>query len=166
MIYFIGSKTEKKVKIGYTFSQIRTRFHTIQANCPFIVELLANIDGLKNTEKYIHNLFKKDLIRGEWFTLSDELEAFIANPCVPDTIIETWKPTPRKDSYKDKNDVELEKMYSEGVSVKNIAKSLNYTYSQVRTYISRRELHRLYPKCRSKKGNRTGKPRTKKILFI
>lgn len=146
MIYFIGNKQERKVKIGYSMDRyMRGRFLSVQTNCPFDVEVFVTINGMKDTEKYFHNLFVKDHIRGEWFNMSDEIQEFINNPYSPN-IKETFRPllVPISgDTHKD-----IEELYSQNMDIIKIARQLGHTYSQVRTHITRRKLHLKYQHTR------------------
>lgn len=164
MIYFIGSKTEKKVKIGYTISKISQRISVIQSNCPFEVECFLLIEGLKDTEKHIHDVFKSSHIRGEWFTLSKEIEDYINDP-KDFNITETFQPTPRKDRINPK-DTEIEKYYAWGHSTREIAEILGYTFSQVRTFIARRDLVNKYDGKRRRKRYTGKHQRTPKTIIV
>lgn len=148
MIYFIGNKKQKLVKIGYTDQSIRVRFSTIQSNCPFEVEILLTIDGMRNTERHIHDIFKNAHYRGEWFKITPDIKAFISRPIMP-YIEETFKSTCRLNNT---NDDIIEDLYKTGLSLEKIAQQTGYTYSQVRTRVSRRKYHLKYKDIRSKRG--------------
>lgn len=164
MIYFIGNKQEKIVKIGYTVSKINQRVSVIQANCPFIVECFLLIEGLKDTEQYLHNMFKAEYIRGEWFKYEGKVEDYINNP-IKLPIIETFKHTPRKDAIS-KDNMEIEKLYSYGLSCLKIAQRLGYTESQIRTFIERRNFHKIYKYTRKKKPYISNHQRTPKTIHL
>lgn len=102
-------------------------------------------------------MFIKDCIRGEWFTLSPDLQAFIDNP-PPLNVVETFKFTPRVDRIA-KYDTQIENMYSEGKSCQKIADALGYTYAQVRRYITRHGLHKKYNRDHPKMSTYARTPR-------
>lgn len=159
MIYFIGNKEQKVVKIGYTLDRyIRGRFLTVQTNCPFDVEVFLTVNGMKNTEKHFHNLFKNDHIKGEWYKLSYDIEHYINNPVCPN-ITETFKPLLVKISGDIQEEIEI--LYSQNTKIPDIAAKLGYTYSQVRSHITRRQLHIKYKHIRRKSSKR-GSPVNKK----
>lgn len=165
MVYFIGNRKQKIVKVGYTVTKIEQRLHTIRANCPFEVECLLLIEGLKDTEQCLHKLFESQHIRAEWFKIEGEVEKYISNPKQPD-VIETFKHTPRTDRI-DKNNSDIEEMYKKCISVRKIAQELGYTDSQVRTFIKR---HGLIEKWKGKRWRRDytdrGHTRTPKTTVI
>jgi DNA-binding Xre family transcriptional regulator len=73
MIYFIGNKQEKVVKIGYTSNSIRDRLFALSVGCPYKLEIINVIGGGLWVEKSIHTLLESKRMRGEWFNL-DEAE--------------------------------------------------------------------------------------------
>jgi len=161
MIYFIGNKQEGKVKIGYTLNSIKLRWRMVQVNCPFQVDILLLIEGMLDTEKHIHQLFNKDHIRGEWFTLSPDIQAFIDNPPKL-SVTETFKFVPRVDKIS-KDNTDIEELYSKGFSAQKIADKLGYTQSQVRRFITR---HGLSQKYKRNHPNMSKHTRTPKIYDI
>lgn len=164
MVYFIGNKQNKVVKIGYTISKIDQRVSVIQANCPFIIECMLLIEGLKDTEQYLHKLFKDEWIRGEWFKLEGEVEKYLNNPTkIP--IDETFTPTPRKDRVSQTN-IDIERLYGYGHSYREIADKLGYTQSQVRTFIERRQLVNKYNGIRRRKKYVSNHVRTPKTIIL
>lgn len=76
--YLIGSRDLKYVKIGYS-RKLTDRITAIQNSCPFDIEILAIVTSHKprKTEKKLHYKFSGYKIRGEWFNLTEEIEAFI-----------------------------------------------------------------------------------------
>lgn len=50
MIYFIGNKEEKVVKIGYTHQVLKFRLSSIRNSNHKEMEILATCEGMKNTE--------------------------------------------------------------------------------------------------------------------
>jgi hypothetical protein len=80
MIYFI--ETEGMVKIGYS-NDPRRRFHNLSIGCPTRCTLVAVIEGGKVEEKRIHEMFKADRIRGEWFKFTVEINTFMRERALP-----------------------------------------------------------------------------------
>lgn len=85
MIYFIGCSEANAVKIGTTRQTYLSadatayaRLGKAQSNCPLELELLGVCDGHEIEEAALHQRFRELRIRGEWFRLTDELAAFIA----------------------------------------------------------------------------------------
>jgi len=78
MIYFIGNREIKKVKIGYAKNIIR-RLKSISAHSPVEVEILGFMKGDVNGEHAIHRHFKEFRLHKEWFELSSPIEKFIEN---------------------------------------------------------------------------------------
>jgi DNA-binding phage protein len=85
VIYFI--ETQGLVKIGYS-NDPRRRFHNLSIGCPTKCTLIGVIDGSMADEKNIHEKFKDSRVRGEWFTFTPEINAFIAAKAV-DEILST-----------------------------------------------------------------------------
>jgi hypothetical protein len=75
VIYFI--ETQGMVKIGYS-NDPRRRFHNLSIGCPTKCSLVAVIEGSMSEEKDIHEMFKANRIRGEWFEFTPEINTFIA----------------------------------------------------------------------------------------
>lgn len=74
MIYFVKCGTF--VKIGVA-EDAKTRLSGLQCANPFDLELLGVVPGDMWTEDRLHRRFRTDHHRGDWFHLSDRLEAFI-----------------------------------------------------------------------------------------
>jgi hypothetical protein len=75
-IYFL--KQANAIKIGRAINVTRRlRELSVGAKEPF--ELLAAVPAHSSVEAALHAKFKKDQIRGEWFTATPELEALIAD---------------------------------------------------------------------------------------
>ncbi len=74
-VYFI--KQGNFVKIGHTTRPIDERLTDLQTGSPEELELIALESGDFLTEQWLHDLFKKQHHRGEWFTLDDELSNYI-----------------------------------------------------------------------------------------
>ena len=74
MVYII--RQNDYVKIGCT-RDVRLRLGDLQCGSPYELTVLLLIEGGFDEEKVIHEKFKKDLIRGEWFMLSQDIRDFI-----------------------------------------------------------------------------------------
>jgi hypothetical protein len=77
MIYFIkyGNDT---VKIGYTGKTIEKRIQQLHKESPKIEkEIILTMDGDKNKEKGLHDLFRDLCIGNEYFKMSDEIDSYI-----------------------------------------------------------------------------------------
>jgi hypothetical protein len=76
-VYFAQTRIDlTKVKIGWT-TNLESRQATMSVSVPGGISIMATLDGGKETEEYLHGLFEKDRVGGEWFNLSDELRSFI-----------------------------------------------------------------------------------------
>lgn len=89
VIYFIQAK--QFVKIGYSKSP-RYRLQKLQTGNPVKLKLLATMPGNKQTEDGLHEAFKKQQYRGEWFRYDGLLKACImalrGNDCNNPVLIE------------------------------------------------------------------------------
>lgn len=67
-VYFIMAGSEKwsPIKIGFT-NDILKRFDQIKVSTHANVRLICAITGGRDLEKFLHNKFKEDRIKGEWF---------------------------------------------------------------------------------------------------
>lgn len=85
VVYFIGNREHKWVKIGHT-GNIKARLSAIQVGCPFKVCVLGTLkvtkDTAKDSESMLHKRFERNKINGEWFNLTDEMEKLIENHVV------------------------------------------------------------------------------------
>ena len=72
IVYFIGSRKYRWVKIGIT-ADLPTRLSQLQTSCPFDLEILSfeNVFNPRKEEKRLHRLYKKYKVRGEWFKLPE-----------------------------------------------------------------------------------------------
>jgi len=75
MIYFIGNN--EQIKIGYS-KKVKNRISSIKTACPFELTLSLIISGDKTKEKELHSKFNKDRVKGEWFTLSEDIRQYIS----------------------------------------------------------------------------------------
>lgn len=71
MIYFISNK--KHVKIGYSKNPY-VRLKQLQTAHPTKLKLLGTLEGDYNTEKLLHEIFKKNKQQGEWFSYTGNLK--------------------------------------------------------------------------------------------
>ncbi len=74
VVYFI--RAGDRVKIGMTAS-LPGRVDQLQVSTQEKLEILLVVPGGRAEEKQVHALFAADRVRGEWFTLSPALDAFI-----------------------------------------------------------------------------------------
>jgi hypothetical protein len=99
VIYFIACPEANAVKIGTTAqsyhasaeSALFARLVQAQVNCPLKLEAMAMCDGGKPEEAELHLRFANLRIRGEWFTLTDDLKAFIAQFPTPVRPVRGWR---------------------------------------------------------------------------
>lgn len=73
-IYFLRRANE--IKIGFA-SNAQIRLSQLQVSSPDPLELLGTIPGNREIERHLHWQFRASRIRGEWFSLSDDLRQFI-----------------------------------------------------------------------------------------
>ena len=66
MVYFIGSDDHPYVKIGYSDNLVR-RLTKMQADSPFKLKVLRQVEGDRTLEKLIQNRFAPFHVRGEWY---------------------------------------------------------------------------------------------------
>lgn len=74
-VYFVQNGTGGPIKIGFA-GNVARRMTKLRADCPDPV-LLAVLDGGRDTEAELHSRFDGCRIRGEWFSPSAELMAFV-----------------------------------------------------------------------------------------
>lgn len=79
-IYFIANSSYTHVKIGK--SQTREGCHRRLSDCqvgnPEPLLLLGIVPPMKHLgERYLHQRFQDDYVRGEWFQLSNQIAAYI-----------------------------------------------------------------------------------------
>lgn len=75
-IYFLQQGDGGPIKIGYT-TDLLARIDTLQTGSPYELKLILCFRGFTQTERELHAKFRKDRMRGEWFSPSEELMAFI-----------------------------------------------------------------------------------------
>jgi hypothetical protein len=76
LVYFIMNVETRRIKIGRT-TDIDTRLSALQVGNDCELAILRTIPcteqyNSEKLEKYIHDIFAKQHIRGEWFNLTDE----------------------------------------------------------------------------------------------
>lgn len=73
MIYFIQDTGTGYYKIGYTsLSSPKERLDSCQTGNPNKLVLIGTIDGTLEYEKELHNKYRENNIRNEWFCLTEE----------------------------------------------------------------------------------------------
>lgn len=82
MIYFITAREFDFVKIGFSDNP-HHRFMQLQVGSPTALALERVTAGGLSEEARLHKQFAADRIRGEWFRLSDALEAFMETLAAP-----------------------------------------------------------------------------------
>ncbi len=75
-VYFIQSGDSGPIKIGVSVS-VDTRLKNIQVYHPLPLRVIGLIEGTVKKEHEVHTLFAKHRLRGEWFSPSPEILAFI-----------------------------------------------------------------------------------------
>jgi hypothetical protein len=81
-VYFIGSTELGAVKIGAAKNPHK-RLESLQTSSPYELTLylvIQNANEIK--EKQLHELFKEDRLKGEWFKLSDNMIYYLSNSAV------------------------------------------------------------------------------------
>lgn len=73
-VYFI--RCQDFVKIGYA-TDVRRRLAAIQISSPYEVTLLAECKGGSRLECELHKRFAAHRVRGEWFHLTPDIQAYI-----------------------------------------------------------------------------------------
>lgn len=74
-IYFV-QVANGPIKIGFT-KNLEVRIKSLQQNCPYELELLAHFVGSGYDEKFLHRIFHKERIHGEWFEPSKSLKSLV-----------------------------------------------------------------------------------------
>jgi hypothetical protein len=69
--------TASIVKIGFTWGSVSKRINGLDG-CPFTVTKIYIKENVHKLEEgYLHRKFKASCFKGEWFILSDEIQAYI-----------------------------------------------------------------------------------------
>lgn len=76
VVYFVTPIRSRRVKIG-TSTNFNARLKALQATNHIPLSVLLLLPGDSVLEGTLHHRFKKSRVRGEWFTLSDEIKTFI-----------------------------------------------------------------------------------------
>lgn len=81
-VYFVEMRVDGRgagpIKIGIA-DDVAARLGTLQTASPYEVRLLLELGGGKRREEELHDRFRKDHLRGEWFRASAEIAAFITD---------------------------------------------------------------------------------------
>lgn len=77
MIYFLITEDDKYVKIGFTSRENTSRKHDYNTHSPYDLKLALFIPGDRNYEKRLHDIFKADNKRNEWYYLNSNITTFI-----------------------------------------------------------------------------------------
>jgi hypothetical protein len=80
VVYFIRAGDQGPVKIGYGRNVYRRR-DMLQGGCPDPLIILGVMAGGLKEERALHHRFAHLQTRGEWFTWSEEIAAFVAENC-------------------------------------------------------------------------------------
>lgn len=72
-VYFIGCQETLRLKIGYTAGNPYARLAALQTGSPTSLILAACQPGSIEDEKYLHEKFHTQRVRGEWFNMCDEI---------------------------------------------------------------------------------------------
>lgn len=78
MIYFVTAREVGRVKIGFSASPWR-RLNKLQSDSPVALVLERTMQGEFQDEAALHKRFSPDRVCGEWFALTSEIEAFMAD---------------------------------------------------------------------------------------
>ena len=77
-VYFMRLGEAGPIKIGHSVN-IKERLAVIQVNNPYLITLLAVVDGGFSKERELHKLFKDHKIYGEWFYPHTDILNYINN---------------------------------------------------------------------------------------
>lgn len=75
MIYFMQAGENGPIKIGDS-EEIHFRLKTLQIGCPYKLKLLFVYNGRHFNEFELHDFFKHEHIRGEWFRPAKAIKHF------------------------------------------------------------------------------------------
>jgi len=73
-IYFLESPALKAVKIGFTKSNPERRASNLQTGSADRLTLLKAVEGCRDQEQILHDVFSPLRLHGEWFRLDQKLE--------------------------------------------------------------------------------------------
>lgn len=78
------------IKIGCSAVPL-SRLRAVEIWSPFQFEMLGSVEGDHNAETAVHYLFGDVRLHGEWFTATEELQAFVAETLalgrIPDRVL-------------------------------------------------------------------------------
>lgn len=80
VIYFMVQKQrgESPIKIGFSSAgRLAQRFCSLKQASPYPLKLLGTVPGSRAREQELHQKFKADRLRGEWFRPSENLRKFL-----------------------------------------------------------------------------------------
>jgi hypothetical protein len=80
-VYFILSEAGL-IKIGLSDNP-KKRLSQLQTGSPYHLRLIHQMPGNEELEKFFHEYFKEDHVRGEWFRFSNKIEGFIRYQFIP-----------------------------------------------------------------------------------
>lgn len=75
-VYFITARDQGICKIGYA-RNVEARRASLQTASPVKLTVEAVVPGARELEREFHDRFAASRLSGEWFTITDELEALI-----------------------------------------------------------------------------------------
>lgn len=93
MIYCITAREIGLVKIGFSENPF-SRFAKLQSDSPVALRIERMTNGEVHEERALHRRYAAERVRGEWFTLTPDIEAWMAS--LP-AAIRTERETPVKD---------------------------------------------------------------------
>ena len=86
-VYLITAREVGRVKIGCAYDPAdRLRKMKVGSPCELVLE--AMLPGSHKEERQIHGLFSDERVRGEWFTITEEIEKVIAANPAPRKVAE------------------------------------------------------------------------------
>lgn len=73
IVYVISARNSNFYKIGYA-KNFNQRLSNIQSGCPYDLHLThcSHAPNYKEVEKYLHEYFKDNNVRGEWFSFDED----------------------------------------------------------------------------------------------
>jgi DNA-binding NarL/FixJ family response regulator len=146
MIYFIQSQEsfeDGPIKIGYTDDpDLRSRLRDLQVGNPYELKVLGVIaEGDYTLEKELHDRFSDTRLQGEWFKCSISLQGFIKRNSRGyywgKSDHNNWDSKTVKKAKARHEQVlpQIVKMRKEGMTLKCIAESVNYSEATICTLL-------------------------------
>lgn len=85
-VYFIGAEEVRRVKIGRAYIRtVPNRLSSFRIGCPVELRVLGLFPAMYSVEEAVtHDKFAHLRVRGEWFSWTEEIDAFIAKECRPE----------------------------------------------------------------------------------